>query len=443
MTKILNYELINQYNRIDKENPELQIIDKIVSWEIMPSFPKIGRTAWLPLKKTIMVKIQDRQFPIFALKIKGVGLNDYNRDTIQPSAKQFITAAFPHNGIKKDGSFELMKSPYSPIGGMTLERAKTEYNISQELIENNVPSQVPIRLYKYTDQQLQFSNLKNGTSQPMGVVVTGQLQSQFFRASSILDYQNLQKEVIQSIEEFSAQMEARGEKDPQFSLLKKVYGSYGKILRQFSEAGFYRHSGDLGNFGCSSQIKSVYFTDLDGCRNLSECGEIEKPLQVIRDVASCLHYILWHFTEANSIKKYPLERILKCKFFQTFLVNYYDDISPERINCFSKILEELYIHVYESTLMHLEEIKKKTLIDMPENADEFTKRYLDRWKYFNMSQEEVFSWLMSVIAVLHRDSKMMFLYPLKTSQEDLYQNLANYSNNQIVMAIKDRINKVF
>jgi hypothetical protein len=101
------------------------------------------------------------------------------------------------------------------------------------------------------------------------------------------------------------------------------------------------------------------------------------------------------------------------------------------------VLQEYYLTVYNHVMAEYDVVAIQS-VD-PKDAESFQKYY---WKYMKetwIKREEIYSWLISVVWALYNASSLNKLYPLKTSQEELYKNLAAYSSPELMEKIQKRI----
>jgi hypothetical protein len=440
--KILKCVAIEKWSGIDQSHPIIQSLDDIVSWKVIPPFCKISRSAWLPLKEPIKVESPYGDIYVEALKIKGVGFLDYHGNIRQPTTEHLhrITS---HLGITKEGHFSILKSLPAPIGGITIEKARAEYKTALGLIENGLPSSVPVRLYQYQNPELRYQT-QEGDMVPMGVVVTGQLQRTFHRLDTILEYSMVNGEIKEELNRFAESMGISLGNDPELSLFRASYASYGHHLREFSSCGFYRYSSHCTNLGFSARRGSAYFTDLDSCLELVECSEIEKPMQVMRDAFGVIFYLIFTFLQPEYIQHFSRDRVFQSNLQRAFLTNYYCDVSVELIDELVEVLNECHFDLYQRAIdsqKHSSLAKEASISNTQGFLSDFNKG-MSFWKSPWIHYEQIYCWLIAVTWTLHSHSKKMStLYPFKITEEELYTNLSALSTSQIVEKIRTRIDR--
>ncbi|MDJ0617068.1 MAG: hypothetical protein QNJ63_10030 [Calothrix sp. MO_192.B10] len=426
----LSYSLLEKYDGIDQANPETQALGNIISWEVQPKFFRIGRSAFQLLKKPIVIPGSDLK--ISSIKLKGVGARTHSGDIIKPTTLA-VHNNNPHLGFNKHGDFIPVKSTPAPIGAITLERAYREFNVSKALIKVGCPSIIPISVYKYLDSELKFS-LSKTKSEVLGVVVTGIPQNTYLRADSVFKYKTLDKKEQKKLNEWMKHLGIVNSVNPALSLITELSRLYGRTIRKFSEAGFYRYSGAPDNYSYCVDTGEVFLIDLDSSRLLEECSSIEKPLQIMRDAASGIAYLITFLTDPNCLHNFPKEQVLNYNPFKSFIMGYYDDINSEYIDSLSPIIDDFYVKVYE--LSH--QNNSNYLVTNNDNksfqqylSNSFIRPWIDR--------KEIYSHLMPIFWLLHEKSNMMNYAPHQLSLDQIFQKISKYSSIKTVNSVKNKL----
>lgn len=432
--KHLKCEVINQWSGINHSSPIIQSLQDIVSWKVNPPFSRGGRSAWLALKDPITVTTPHREIVIEQLKIKGVGLCNFERNVSPPSTKTFTRVRL-HLGFTRKGRIKLFPGSSEPIGGMLISRTRTEYAVSSKLIEEGIPSEVPIAAYQYKEPDFHFK-ISDDSYSSMGVMIAGLPQNGYDRSDRVLKYGE-NKEMTKKYDEFARNIAFKpNTEDPGLSLFAEMYARYGRHIRRFSHIGLYRHSADPTNLGFSSSLKDIYFTDLDSCRSLSECSEIDTPLQVIRDAMSALFQIMGALTEPDKIQDFHPQRVSKIEIFKKYLRGYYPDVSNDSIDMCGNIMNEYYEVFHSTEMQHFNQTKNSSNIN--EDAS-YQEVYDELWKRSETNYPELFSWTFAIALRLHTESEMGALYPLKIKSEQLFADLAELTSVQNVRNILNKL----
>lgn len=435
--KILDFSIVESWSGIDQSHPVIQAVDDVVSWKEKPFFHRHGRSGQLIPKTPLTVAAPNGEtYVIEQLKLKGIGLYDDQGKASQPDPSAGWEQSDSHIGITGEGKFIMIPPSIMPMGGILLSRARMEYDVSRTLYENNIPCEIPVRLYQYDNMFYE----RNGESLPLGAVVTGQLQHGYDRLDAAFKYHSASDELKTELEKYAQSKGFDISSYPEIAFLKSAYESYGSYLRKFSQCGLYRHSAHPSNIGFSTRLKDIYLTDIDSCRWLSECTDVAKPMQVMRDALSTFSHLLIMFTDPHDIHRFPSEKVLEAGLFRAYLKSYYYDVPDALIDGFVQIVERYYIHLYNDVLENYDDFVKQR----EEASDEDTpqgnfKRY---WKRVWIDNRRHFSRLLAIFWTLHNESSMSEEYPFLLSTEDFYQNLAEFCSEETTKEIQSEIAKV-
>ncbi|NKB64235.1 MAG: hypothetical protein GKR95_19690 [Gammaproteobacteria bacterium] len=198
---VLESEVISRWAPLPISDELDASVDDIVSWKVTPPFFRVGRSALMHLPSPLEIGTQNGTVRVEQIKIKGVGLSDFEGNISQPSSVHFQMNA-PHLGISEKGTFFMIPAATKPKGGLVLEKAKMEFHIADILFKNNIPTEIPLRVYKYTDPDMCFE-AKGGTRSDLGVVVAGQHHATYDRADIMLDYQVTDTKCKAQMDEFA------------------------------------------------------------------------------------------------------------------------------------------------------------------------------------------------------------------------------------------------
>lgn len=441
--KTLSPTVEKKWGGIDQSDAGLVSLDDTVSWKITPTFIERGRSAVMLLDDPIKVETKNGSVLIERLKIKGVGLRGFDDSITHPCSDHLKMFAI-HLSINPEGKFSLVSATSKPLGGIVIDKARTEYEVADRLYQNNIPTEIPIRLYHYTDSELFFES-GEGSRESLGVVVAGQHTRSYDRADIALEYSNLDPTARASLDQFAKLTGTDLSIDPELSLFAAAYKSYAHYIRKFNKAGLYRHSGHASNIGLSLHTQSIYFTDIDSCRFLTECGDVDTPLQVMRDAISGYYNIIVILTEAENIGRFTPDRVIKSGIFKTYLYGYYDDLPEELINRLSDLLEEQYITIYHLAAksdQQKQAIKENSDSDSNSSDDssDYQREYDQLWSRRSTEHyEHIYSWLLAVFWVLHNESTIHDEYPLRLSKAEYFRNISNFSSPELVNEIQAQI----
>ncbi|NKB64233.1 MAG: hypothetical protein GKR95_19680 [Gammaproteobacteria bacterium] len=224
-----------------------------------------------------------------------------------------------------------------------------------------------------------------------------------------------------------------------------VYQSYGHYIRKFSQCQLYRHSGHCSNIGFSLHTKSIYFTDIDSCRVLAECGEIDTSLQVMRDAMSGGYNLFSIFTEPKNARRFSFDRIVRSGIFRKYLKSYYHELPETLVHGLAGLLEDHTKEVHERVLAHITEVPKEEASEQAGlgSEDDYQATYDSKWDRVTTDYEETYSWFLAVFWTLHRHSTMSEEFPLAISDDEIFENIAEFSNQKLVDTIRKKIGQYY
>ncbi|WP_127531619.1 hypothetical protein [Paenibacillus kobensis] len=436
----MEYTLLSTWELLRGENDLLNVLDQYVGWEKIPPFYRPGRTGWLQLDKPIEVFNAGNSVKIHSIKLKGIGYCDDQFNITKPTSLYF-NRIFPHLGFSREGKFRLVESEQAPLGGLEYSRARTEYDISLRLWESGCPAVVPIRLYRYH----QSFNGSHGESS-LAVVITGIPKSNPFRADCAYRYDNEKdfanpmnnhwpfsspqtQEERDFVIELGKKLNLDDSDNLSLSLISFFSEKYGRTLRKFHEAGFYRYSGSLDNYDYCLETDEVYLIDLDSSRPLDECTDIEKSLQVIRDLASAFFNLSAGLMHPWYVKKFPLHHVIETAPFESILRGYFHDVPAiwiERVN-------RVFMRYYNALHQQVYDVADKIV------AETDRDKQVEKWKPFWMDRKEVYSLLMVINWFLYVKSAINERYPCEMDWEDLMDQIAEFAGPQIAGSIDEEI----
>src|SRR5438045_3220550 len=101
---VLPCHVVEQWAGVDQTAPQFCTLDEVVSWRTIPTFLRMGRTAWLSLAEPLRVSAPSCFRHVKALKLKGVGLLDHLGNVSQPSTCSYYRI-HSHLGFSPRGDF--------------------------------------------------------------------------------------------------------------------------------------------------------------------------------------------------------------------------------------------------------------------------------------------------------------------------------------------------
>ena len=260
----------------------------------------MGRTCWIPVGTG-------------ALKVKGAGLAAAGTVT-PPSAARSFYRTFLHIGFGPAGDWRTLDSGPAPLGGLTLSRARAEYDAADRLRTACVPSVLPVAVWRYDD--LAF----RPTGEPMGVVATLAPEPAHWRGDLLLRPPAATDPAARAFLDALTAGGSRAE------ALVRLARSYGRAVRGMNEAGLYRHSGGPTNWGWHRGRDEVYLIDLDSCRPLADRPAPVRALECLRDLASGIFNTAAHMMGARATFRLPECDLRAGEPFRSLAAGYFHDV---------------------------------------------------------------------------------------------------------------------
>jgi hypothetical protein len=104
-------------------------------------------------------------------------------------------------------------------------------------------------------------------------------------------------------------------------------------LRRLTDAGLFRHSGSVDNWGVAHERwlagpdpSAVFLTDLDSLRDLAGVSDCRRPLEVLRDVASGLFNLAAAIMLPHGLAARSLDRAEVLEIFTDLCHGYFPEV---------------------------------------------------------------------------------------------------------------------
>jgi hypothetical protein len=413
--------LIDEIQPLDRASAVVREIEALVTGLRKPYFPKPGRSAWLLLNQPLMLSGTHNSIEVKSLKIKGIGLGNPDGSFSAPSLTPYYRDN-PHLGFKLDGTFTLVHSAPAPLGGITLRRARREFEIARRLVEGGCPSIAPVRLYQFDDPALGFKEDENDDATPLGVVVMGIPLNTPSRADSVLHYGALASGSVKTyVETVIDDLAPCDSVNAVLSAISALVHRFGRTLRKFHQLGYYRYSGTMDNYIYSTDSSEVMLVDLDSSRELSECSPLLKLLQIMRDVASGIFNLAAGLMTPALIENYPTDSLRLGRPVLAFMSGYYHDVEPILLDRLAAVFESYYLPVHERVFKHRFEIASGTT--EAERLNIFRKYWMNRTLTYSL--------LMVLLWQAHQASDWRDDIPAPLSYEELCKRATEFSSVEI------------
>lgn len=403
---------------------------------------KVGRTAILRLEHPIILNNQK----ITALKIKGIGLCDFE-GRITPPTVEGYSRIHPHLAFTPEGDFTLLTSAPDVAGGITTTRAKREYANSDVLHTAGTTSAVPIALYQIEGKE--FETAAHGAPEQLAVVVTGIPATVQQRLDLIFDKDLFSDPEKKKIYTSWLPPETEINEQNRFKNVRSIFKAAGQQLRAFHDAGLFRYSGHLENFGVHMDgTQRVYLTDLDSTIPLAgNTTRANAALYIMRDISSLAYGLIKLSTRRDNIGM-TREHIDQIKpLFKAAIEGYFHEVSTEKVDKFSQCLALYFEHI----LQEAEQRHKKTQIgnddpiQMISNVSsqdyKATRRTLreETW----LDRFEIYPALLCGTAKLYRDCDLNKKYELTASDRTLNTKMQEFIASQVGRGDPKRAMDVF
>ncbi|GIF39291.1 hypothetical protein Axi01nite_36020 [Actinoplanes xinjiangensis] len=341
MREFLPAEIDASCNAVHLSEFDERVIDDYVSWRTAPIFPRRGRMAWHILERPTGCSSGQ---VYEAAKIKGVGVFDpedetRGRDPITsgtfssatPPTTQPLTSfmTYPHLGFRPDGRFAVVHGAAAPVGGITLSKARREFDAAHALLNAGVPAIAPLRVYRYPD--LVFRG------ESMGVAVSAAPDRLPWRLSeaqqgvALHPGKNSSRDLYyhRLLEAFGIIGDPSAE-DTRVRLICALARQVGERIRQYSMAGLFRYSAEFSNFEFDFRHRRVVLTDLDSAEFIETASIETRRLEVMRDFASGMYHLAAKFAAPTALGRFSVPMLLKHDPLAHYASGYFGVAEPNR-----------------------------------------------------------------------------------------------------------------
>lgn len=342
---MLKVELTHKFDFSTINEDQFNKIIDIVSWKETPYFPHRGRMAWNILDTPVQIK-DNPVYSLKAIKIKGVGVYNpqsdaKNRDPIfektmskpLPPTTQPLESfvSYPHLGFTDNGEFKVAYGSVAPIGGIVHDRAIKEYQTAQHLINNNIPSIVPLAVFKYDSTKL-FQGQHLGVVCSFSPSIYPLRLSEVQFGAALEPGKNVNKDLYYNLILESLNIgNTITQSQAQLQCLSKIAYQVGHLMHDFSYSGLYRYSAEFPNFEFDFNRSTPVITDLDSTEFLNDLPQHLRALQVLRDMASMVYHFVAKLATPNSLGKYNFSQLRDANPLLELLTGYFGEIYREKL----------------------------------------------------------------------------------------------------------------
>lgn len=301
------------------------------------------------------------------LKIKGAGF--YNPPNTSFSGLKRTTSVLPTSewpmpplevAFKRDlihvdpagqypHEFEAVHSTFAPVGGMTLKAAMNDQSVFTALQLGNVPSNLPVAVFRYSDLRL--------GAEPMGVSVSV-LPTAALRITPYEVYHGwLDGQVGPSdrnfLFTFTSGSDNGFDADRRLEIVSRLASHVGSMIARFSfDAGLYRFSGSPDNWNIKADPEQpLFFSDVDTSLSLNAIPPGKRPWEMLRNLLTALHQWTYFFLPALTYPEsgYVRDVVNHAPYLRGIVAGFFCDASEESvdrtISQLSEILDPVYIAI--------------------------------------------------------------------------------------------------
>lgn len=343
-------------------------ITNIVSWNEEPVFLTEGRVSWYILDKPIFSL--DMKHKFHAIKFKGIGVcnrtgrnkKEITEKPIPPTTDVFKRSS-AHFGLNCKGKIEYKFSEDAPYGGMLLERALNDFENMDILFNKGVRATVPGSVYLIRN--------KTFCDKLMGVSVSFSYSDIPYRLMKLIwEDRYIDAKELSFFEEIKKRNKIEGNFSSGKTKLQVsccIAFQYGKLIRNFSEAGLFIHSGGWDNLQYDLDNNFVYLTDLDSSKKMEDIPAETRALQATRDLVSTIYRFLNKLYHPKAVKLYSSALFFEYDVINNILNGYMPENDTDILRNKSSLIWNYYIKYFdnfkmiESEVINLSKSKRSQL----------------------------------------------------------------------------------
>ncbi|MEQ9487287.1 SET domain-containing protein [Coleofasciculus sp. F4-SAH-05] len=425
-TPSLDYTITHRFPGLDLSDREFETLIELASWQRIPEFPRRGRMAWHKLNEPAAL-VANPNYKLRAAKLKGVGawnppdtsrhrdplLDSFTETPIPPTTKPLESfATYPHFGFNSEGDYTFVYSDPAPVGGILHSRALLEYRSAEILVENGVPTIVPVAVIQYAENY-------RFLGKPMGAVISLVPDTAPYRLSEVQFGSATQRGTNPGADNYYNRIrESLGiEGDPtcettRLETINILARKIGKSMRDFTLAGLYRYSPEWSNFEYDFQRQEVLFTDLDSTRQMAEIPEELRTLQALRELGSVVYRTVAKFGTPSVLEIYTLNNLLKYDPLFELISGYFPQATTAEIKTITNKLWNCFIPY----LFLLKKYKQEINQDWSS----------ERRRSYKMDHDLFYILAMTSLYPLFHQSDIFHQYPSNLTLENLIQKAELY-----------------
>ena len=236
-----------------------------------------------------------------------------------------------HMGIRDDGSFYPVLDQPKPLGGITLSRARVEFEITKHLMNAGASAVLPIANGKFGNLQYQ--------GEPLGFVI---LASSVSRPNRMGYYFEPVEYVSGRVVDLSPPLTAlvcrrfdvldrRGAPMAVAKTVSELFRACGTTMRGFHNAGVCRFAGHTGNFQYDEEKRIAIQHDFDSSVLIESVAPNARGLSILRDLSSALFRLAHSVMHARLFILFDDNCWGRHNPFNGWLLGYFPDIDSRSV----------------------------------------------------------------------------------------------------------------
>lgn len=335
----------------------------LVRWEQAPPLDPGERTAWQAVA-VAREGLLPGMAAVQSLKLKGVG-HGRPDGAVPPSGAPYVDGlarGHQHVGIAEDGSYCLRASATSPVGGILLDRAIKEFQNAERLAAAGCPVIAPLAVFRYDELRAEW-----GDRRALGAVVSGGPTELPLRVAGLLVSDPGPSPEGRACR---ALMDAYG--PHRADAFAAVAAECGRTLREFHEAGLFRHNGFLTNYLWDPEAARVVLVDLDSSLPLDHCAEPRRALEIVRDVAGGVFTLAMIALLPAVTQRLDPGKMLSARVLERFVDGYFHDLDGPGERATAAFVEQAAPRLEEA------HARRAEIIEDPDGDALLRQLWLDR-----------------------------------------------------------------
>lgn len=357
----MRYTKIIENKNVKLSKHDKKQIKKILSCKQEGIYNNSGRTCYYMLKDPI----EHDNIVYRSVKIKGCGYKNIETSIYRKVGNEEFVRKEPHIGFNHDKSIKFVYSQNAPLGGITLKRAKQEYNNFKLLYNAGVSTLLPYEVVLYKNKRC--NKQKIGASIALcedeyGFRLNKLLYENKYINANEMEYYNLvlyNEGILGNIYDISTRLK----------LCYIIAKKYAKEIKKFSKSGLYIHSGGWSNVQYSLSKKNIVLIDLDSSRRI-DTNDIELiKLYSIRDFISNIYRLLISLYNPKVIHQINKQILTDNNLVFALLEGYFDSIDRKILFEKSNNILKLYFDTCFDKIKSIEDVMDNILEEDKKNYE--------------------------------------------------------------------------